>query len=78
MRTRNIYNRIKKVEKKSEIIKAEADKIKAKLEEIERLEKDEPLKAMFLRAELKYGQKVGIAEMLAKLYRKKKMTKNLR
>ena len=72
MQTKNIYNRLKKIEKKSELIKVEVDKRQAMLEEIERLEKDDPLRAMFLKAELEYGRKVGIAEMMALLYREKK------
>ena len=60
---RNIYNRIKKIEKQAEFIKAESDKRLAMLEEIERLEKDNPLQAMMLRAELKYGRKIGLAQL---------------
>ena len=68
----NIQRRLEKIEKQSEFIKAESDKRQAMLDEIERLEKDDPLRAMFLKAELEYGRKVGIAEMMALLYREKK------
>ncbi len=65
----NMKRRIEKLENKVQSIKAEADDRKAKLLEIQRLGKDNPIKALFLRAELKYGRKVSFAELLSNAHR---------
>jgi hypothetical protein len=62
---RNISGRIEKLENKVQSIKAEAVNRQAKLLEIQRLEKANPLKALFLKLELKYGRKVTLAELLS-------------
>ena len=61
----NISRRIEKLENKMQSMEVELGDRQAKLLEIQRLEKDNPLKALFLRAELEYGRKVSFAELLS-------------
>ena len=60
----NMKRRIEKIENKMQSMKAEAVDRQAKLLELQHLEKTDPLKALFLRAELEYGHKVTLAELL--------------
>ena len=60
----NISRRIDKIECKVQSKKVKAVDRQAKLLELQRLEKTDPLKALFLRAELEYGHKVTLAELL--------------
>ena len=61
----NISRRIEKLENKVQSMEVELGDRQAKLLELQRLEKTEPLKALFLRAELKYGRKVSFTELLS-------------
>jgi len=68
----NMKRRIEKVEGKVQSIKKEADDRQKKLFEIQRLEKNDPMKALFLRAELAYGRKVTLAELIHDAHRQEK------
>ena len=61
---RSVERRIEKLENKVQSMKGEAVDRQAKLLEIQHLEKTDPLKALFLRAELEYGRKVTLAELI--------------
>ena len=65
----NIKRRIEKLENQVQSIEVKLGDRQAKLLELQRLEKTEPLKAFFLRAELKYGRKVSFAELLHNAHR---------
>lgn len=65
----NISRRIEKLEGKVQSMEAELGNRQAKLLEIQRLEKDDSLKALFLRAELEYGRKVSFVELLINAHR---------
>ena len=60
----NIKRRIEKLENKVQSMEVKLGDRQAKLLELQRLEKTEPFKALFLRAELEYGRKVSFAELL--------------
>ncbi len=57
------------MENKVQSMEVKAGDRQAKLLELQSLEKDNPLKALFLRAELKYGRKVSFAELLSNAHR---------
>ncbi len=61
----NIKRRIEKLENKVQSMEVELGDRQAKLLELQHLEKTEPLKALFLRAELEYGRKVTFTELLS-------------
>ena len=61
----NIQRRIEKLEKEVQSIEVEAVDRQAKLLELKHLEKTNPLKALFLRAELEYGHKVTLAKLIS-------------
>lgn len=63
----NMKRRMEKLENKVQSMEVEAVDRQAKLLEIQRLEKTDPLKALFLRAELEYGHKVTLAELLVSM-----------
>lgn len=65
----NMKRRIEKLEGKVQSMEAELGNRQAKLLEIQRLEKDNPLKALFLRAELEYGRKVTLVDLISKAHR---------
>ena len=69
---RSVERRIEKLENKVQSIKKEADDRQTKLFEIQRLEKNDPMKAVFLRAELAYGRKVTLAELINDAHRQEK------
>jgi hypothetical protein len=66
---RNISGRIEKLENKVQSIKAEAVNRQAKLLEIQHLEKTDPLKALFLRAELEYERKVTLVDLIVSAHK---------
>ena len=53
----NMKRRIEKVEGKVQSIKKEAENREAKLLEIQHLGKDDPVRSLLLKMELKYGRK---------------------
>jgi hypothetical protein len=61
--------RIEKLENKVHSMEVEAIDRQAKLLELQCLEKNNPIKALFLRAELEYGRKVGLAELLSNAHK---------
>ncbi len=65
----NISRRIEKLENKMQSMEVELGNRQAKLLELQRLEKTEPIKALFLRAELEYGRKVTLVELLSDAHR---------
>jgi hypothetical protein len=65
----NISRRIEKLENKMQSMEVELGNRQAKLLELQRLEKTEPIKALFLRAELEYGRKVTLVELLSNAHR---------
>ena len=66
---RSVERRIEKIEGRVQSIKKEADDRQTKLLEIQRLEKTDSLKALFLRAELEYGRKVTLAGLIHDAHR---------
>lgn len=65
----NIKRRIEKVEDKVQSMEKELGDREAKLLEIQRCAKENPLKSLFLRAELEYGRKVTLAELIHNAHR---------
>ncbi len=61
----NMKRRIEKLESKVQSREAESGDRQAKLLEIQRLEKDDWVKALIPRAELEYGRKISFAELLS-------------
>lgn len=59
----NIKRRIEKVEDKIQSMKEGADNREAKLLEIQRLKKDNPVKALLLQMELEYGRKCTFIDL---------------
>ena len=62
---RDIRRRIEKAENKVQSIGKEVNERKAKLLEIQRLGKDDSLKALLLKLELEYGRKFTLADVVA-------------
>ena len=61
----NISRRIEKLENKVQSMELELVDRQAKLLELQRLEKDDSIQALFLRAELEYGHKVTLAKLIS-------------
>jgi hypothetical protein len=62
---KRLSRRLDKLEAKAELIQAESKAKKAKLLRLEQLEKENSIEAMFLRAELEYGRKLGLIDIYA-------------
>ncbi len=68
---RNIKRRIEKVEAKTKSIEKETNDRKAKLQEIQRLKKDNPMAALLLQRELETGGRYTLAMLIAELSQSK-------
>ncbi len=68
---RNIKRRIEKVEAKAQLLEQETNDRKAKLQEIQRLKKDNPMAALLLKRELETGRRYTLATLFAELSRSK-------
>ena len=63
----NITRRIEKVEAAAQAQEAEANDRRAKLQDLQHLEKDNPVAAMLLEKELETGRRYTLAMALAEL-----------
>ena len=61
----NIKRRIEKVEDKVQSMEKEANDRKAKLLEIQRLGKDDSLRALLLKLELEHGRTFSLVDVIA-------------
>jgi len=62
---KRLIRRLNKLEAKAELIQAESKAKKAKIKRLEKLEKDDSLEALFLRAELEAGRKLSLVDISA-------------
>jgi len=62
---KRLIRRLNKLEAKAELIQAESKAKKAKIKRLEKLEKDDSLEALFLRAELESGRKLSLIDIIA-------------
>jgi hypothetical protein len=62
---KKLLRRIEKVEDKVQLMEKEADEMKAKLSEIEKLGNDDSIEALMLKVELQHGRKLSVFDVLA-------------
>ena len=60
-----LSNRLYKLESKTELILAESEAKMAKLHQLEKLDKEDSIEAMFLKAEIEASRKISLIDILA-------------